>query len=67
MSTPQQNEVRRSTHNAADPDAPASALTAASPPTEGSGGGPVPEDNKPGHHPEVEQDKPAVVQDRQKH
>ena len=64
MATPQQNELRRSTHNAADPDAAKSDPTAAAPPESGDAPGPVPEGNRPGHHPEVEQDQPAAVQER---
>jgi hypothetical protein len=60
MATPQQNEVRRSTHNAADPDGAKSALTASKQPAQDDAAGPVPEDNQPGHHPEVEQDKPDL-------
>lgn len=61
MSNPQQPELRRSGLGSTDqngaeiragdrPDEPADSL------------GPVPEANRPGHHPEHEQDKPAPPQ-----
>lgn len=64
MATPQQNEARRSTHNAADPDGAKSALTAQDTPASSESPGPVPAENQPGHHPRREQDQPAAVQER---
>lgn len=56
MSKPQQPELHRSGRTPADPTsakiAPAASMGAEAAP------GPVPEENRPGHHPEVEQDKP---------
>lgn len=61
MTTPQDGGIRRSTHNAADPDAPATTRTAGGGPlSENDAPAPVPEDNLPGHHPEAEQDKPRT-------
>lgn len=57
MSTPQQPDLARSGRGATDPDS-AKAHTDA-PPAETGPEGPVPEDNLPGHHPAVEQDKPV--------
>jgi hypothetical protein len=56
VTTPQQPEIARSRRSAITPTRPA-------PPRgkkqgAGGGAGPVPEANAPGHHPEVEQDKP---------
>jgi hemerythrin superfamily protein len=59
MTTPQQPELRRSGRSAADPKA-RKVLEDATAPVKGGEGGPIPEDNLPGHHPEVEQDKPDV-------
>ena len=60
MVKPQQPELRRSEYGATSDDAIKGFLTA---PEKGAGerglGGPVPEDNLPGHHPEQEQDKPV--------
>jgi len=61
MATPQQPELHRSGLTPADPGSAKGHrqgeehLT----PGGGEGTGPVPEDNRPGHHPEVEQDKPV--------
>jgi hypothetical protein len=59
MSTPQQPELARSLRSPATPDHVKGRITADSLPDEGAGGGPIPEDNLPGHHPPVEQDKPT--------
>ena len=59
MVNPQQPELRRSEYGATSEDATKGFLTAQDEPTEGGAAGPVPEDNQPGHHPEVEQDKPT--------
>ncbi len=60
MSTPQQPELRRSGRGATDP---ASAKgNADSTKNQEDGPGPVPEDNQPGHHPDIEQDKPEGTQ-----
>jgi hypothetical protein len=57
MSTPQQPELARSGRGASDPK---SAKSHADAPLEATGPeGPIPADNAPGHHPAVEQDKPA--------
>jgi hypothetical protein len=58
MSTPQQPELHRSGHTPADPKSAKSAVRER--PGDSGSVGPVPEDNLPGHHPDVEQDKPAV-------
>jgi hemerythrin-like domain-containing protein len=53
--------VRRRGRSAADPKDPERLEdAAASPPDEGRRVGGVPENNRPGHHPEVEQDKPDL-------
>lgn len=57
MTSPQQPELRRSGLGSTEQDA--AELRAGDVPGEGAQGlGPVPEDNRPGHHPEHEQDKP---------
>lgn len=60
MVKPQQPELARSGKGATSDDAVKSFLTA---PDKGAGergiGGPIPEDNLPGHHPAEEQDKPV--------
>jgi len=60
MAKPQQPEIARSGRGAVDPSAVKEQLTA---PMQGGGEngdlGPVPEDQQPGHHPTVEQDKPS--------
>jgi hypothetical protein len=60
MAKPQQPEIARSGRGAVDPSAVKEQLTA---PTTGGGEngdlGPIPEDQRPGHHPTVEQDKPS--------
>jgi hypothetical protein len=59
MANPQQPELARSRKTPAlDPDATETVLSAAETPTADRGRGPVPEDNQPGHHPALEQDKP---------
>ena len=61
MANPQQPELARSRKTPAlDPDATEAVLTAAETPTVDRARGPVPADNQPGHHPAVEQDKPAA-------
>ena len=57
MSNPQQPELRRSGKGAPD-EGSAKAHVEKPQPTDASGGGHVPEENRPGHHPEKEQDKP---------
>ena len=61
MTNPQQPELARSRKGATSDD---SAKAHVGGPRAGGGGegpeGPIPEDNQPGHHPEVEQDKPQV-------
>jgi hypothetical protein len=59
MDTPQQPELHRSKRSAADPDS--AKATASSEPGAGSPSiGKVPEDNRPGHHPDHEQDQPDL-------
>lgn len=61
MAKPQQPELRRSgTVPALDPDAAESDLKAHRRPGESGKGGPIPEEQQPGHHPEQEQDKPDL-------
>lgn len=57
MTTPQQPELARSQRSAVTPVPPDATSTKARATSEGAG--PVPEDNLPGHHPPVEQDKPT--------
>jgi len=58
MSKPQQPELHRSGKGATDP-ASAKAAPEVNPRAGGDEpGGPVPEDNLPGHHPQHDQDKP---------
>jgi hypothetical protein len=58
MSTPQQPELARSGHTPADPD---HAQELADPTTaRDTAAGPVPDENRPGHHPDHDQDKPNV-------
>lgn len=60
MVKPQQPELRRSDLGATSDDSTKVRLTAPSTPAvDGGVGGPIPEDNLPGHHPEHEQDKPS--------
>lgn len=60
MVKPQQPELRRSDRGATSDDATKERLTAPSAPgVDGGTGGPIPEDNLPGHHPTHEQDKPS--------
>lgn len=57
MTKPQQPELRRTGLGSTDQDA--AELRAGDTMDENPGGlGPVPEENRPGHHPEHEQDKP---------
>ena len=59
MPTPQQPELARSGRSEATPEKSAKTRTGGPTTAEGPAG-PVPEENLPGHHPEVEQDKPTV-------
>ena len=59
MSNPQQPELRRS-GKGAPAEGSAKAHVEDQQPTATSGGGRVPEDNRPGHHPDKEQDKPVL-------
>src|SRR3546814_6177384 len=62
MAKPQQPELRRSGFvPALDPDATESRLDAHERPGTSAPGGPVPEDQRPGHHPDDEQDKPDLA------
>ena len=58
MSTPQQPELRRSGKGATDPASAKAAAEVGGPTDEAGASGPVPEANRPGHHPAHEQDKP---------
>ncbi|MFP5577412.1 MAG: hypothetical protein ACLGIZ_04130 [Acidimicrobiia bacterium] len=61
MAKPQQPELRRSGFvPALDPDATESRLDAHERPGTSGPGGPVPEDQRPGHHPDHDQDKPDL-------
>jgi hypothetical protein len=61
MANPQQPELRRSGKVAAlDPDATETDLTAHDRPKRKGGTRKVPAEQRPGHHPEVEQDKPDL-------
>ncbi|MCU1346021.1 MAG: hypothetical protein JWL70_2287 [Acidimicrobiia bacterium] len=59
MPKPQQPELRRSELGATDDDS-AKSKAATSAPSSTGNSGPVPEDNQPGHHPDVEQDQPEA-------
>ena len=60
MAKPQQPEIARSGRGAVDPAAVKEQLSAPVPGGGESGDlGPIPEDQLPGHHPDVEQDKPS--------
>lgn len=64
MTNPQQPEIRRSERGEIVQDA---AKTRRGGPVDESGDvGPVPEANEPGHHPDVDQDKPTEVPDAYK-
>ena len=59
MSTPQQPELRRSGLGQSDPASAKSDVEVTTRAPSGDAGiGPVPEDNEPGHHPDIEQDQP---------
>ena len=58
MTEPQQPELASARRSAAAPSA-AKSKARTTPPATGDVGGPMPEDNAPGHHPPVEQDKPT--------
>ncbi|HZT65046.1 MAG TPA: alpha/beta fold hydrolase [Acidimicrobiales bacterium] len=60
MPKPQQPELRRSERGATDSDGAKSGPGLAAPPPTSDAPGPVPEDNRPGHHPDREQDKPVA-------
>lgn len=61
MAKPQQPELRRSGFvPALDPDATESRLDAHDRPDSSGPSGPIPEDQRPGHHPDQEQDKPDM-------
>jgi len=59
MTKPQQPELGRSRLGSTDADG-AEIRAGDEPLPEGGATGPVPEENRPGHHPEHEQDKPEV-------
>ncbi|HSP03927.1 MAG TPA: hypothetical protein VLR27_10520 [Acidimicrobiales bacterium] len=61
MAKPQQAELRRSGKvPALDPDASVAKLSAQDTPGTSSSEGSIPEDQRPGHHPDQEQDKPDM-------
>jgi hypothetical protein len=61
MPKPQQPELRRSGYGAtSDDSAKIKAATAEEKAATKGTDGPIPEDNRPGHHPEHEQDKPDL-------
>lgn len=61
MAKPQQPELRRSgTVPALDPDATEAVLSAQDDPKTSGSRGPVPAEQRPGHHPDDEQDKPDL-------
>lgn len=61
MAKPQQAELRRSGKvPALDPDASVAKLSAQDTPGSSGSEGAIPEDQRPGHHPEHEQDKPDM-------
>ncbi len=62
MTKPQQPELRRSGLGSTDQDA--AEIRAGDDVQEGGGMGPVPEENRPGHRPEQEQDKPNPPDER---
>ncbi|HEX2148654.1 MAG TPA: hypothetical protein VHI31_00560 [Actinomycetota bacterium] len=61
MSNPQQPELARNRKGATDQEGAEMRAREGTTRAEAGGGnlGPVPEENQPGHHPEVEQDKPT--------
>jgi|1186.fasta_scaffold570176_2 hypothetical protein len=62
MVTPQQPELERSGRSAVDPAAAKNdATTVAAPGSTSEKRQSVPEDNRPGHHPAKEQDKPDAA------
>lgn len=62
MANPQQPELRRSERvPSLEPDATEAARSAQSPPSDSEADGPVPEDQRPGHHPDHEQDQPDAA------
>ena len=58
MSTPQQPEIARSMRSEVTAEVASKVKAETLPPDAPAPGGPIPEDNLPGHHPEHEQDKP---------
>jgi hypothetical protein len=59
MATPQQPELHRTGYGSTDREAAEMRARNAETPETGGETGPVPEENRPGHHPEKEQDKPV--------
>lgn len=61
MSTPQQPEIGRSRRTPSqDPDSAAAVLEGSPRLADEGSGGPVPPENRPGHHPAEEQDEPDL-------
>jgi hypothetical protein len=59
MSKPQQPEIARSRRAPTDQDSFELKAAETSPPPRDRAFGKTPPENRPGHHPETEQDKPA--------
>jgi len=59
MGRPQQPELRRSDRGETNPQGRKVTREAERPGRERGPGGPLPEENQPGHHPDKEQDKPG--------
>jgi hypothetical protein len=61
MGRPQDNRLQRSGNTPIDPDHIATEVTTRpDAPRDETGDGPIPDENRPGHHPPVEQDKPDL-------
>lgn len=60
MTTPQQPELARSRRSDVDPAASKTKATVARRPADEGATGPVPDENRPGHHPDQDQDKPQA-------
>lgn len=59
MTKPQQNELRRSGKGATSDDSTKTKVTVDGAHEADQPQGRIPPDNRPGHHPDVEQDKPS--------
>lgn len=63
---PQQPELRRSGRGDTDPEGRRISHIVDDRVSEKGRGGPIPPDNRPGHHPEREQDKPVIPRRRRR-